>query len=362
MKRKISTIVATALIAGMSTTAFAADLSVIVEGNPVEWTDAAPFINEDNRTMVPMQPIAKALDLDVTWNDDTDTAVFTDGTTTVELTVGKDTYHCFLNEAPEFEIYYEMTTSPEIENNRIYAPVRYLAEAFQYRVDWDENTQTVMLTERTDITPGITIEVEEEAVQLPEVPAGQIGAAFPMTVEAGVMTESVIAFQGVAFKDEPDFFEYSFEVTSDIDLTYEGMTYEFDAGYLIPEFAPAMSTAPGTYTVSWILPAEWFVDRTEDVVVSTSLTVTALTAETVLNNIVEDIQYAVYVEENAGEAEIVATLYENMAWLLEDIAFTCEIKDGRYNAEASEWTGTLTVTDTAAGKTASETLTIPVKF
>ena len=73
MKRLISLISAALLTVGMSTTAFAADINVTVEGTPVAWTDAKPFIDENDRTLVPLRPIANALGLEVAWNDDTNT-------------------------------------------------------------------------------------------------------------------------------------------------------------------------------------------------------------------------------------------------------------------------------------------------
>ena len=97
MKRMISMITAALLAVGMSTTAFAADINVTVDGTPVAWTDAKPFIDENSRTLVPLRPIAKALGLEVAWNDDTNTASFTDGTTTVDFIVDSPEYRAYIS-------------------------------------------------------------------------------------------------------------------------------------------------------------------------------------------------------------------------------------------------------------------------
>ena len=97
MKRLISLISAALLTVGMSTTAFAADINVTVEGTPVTWTDAKPFIDENDRTLVPLRPIANALGLEVAWNDDTNTASFTDGITTVDFIVDSPEYRAYMN-------------------------------------------------------------------------------------------------------------------------------------------------------------------------------------------------------------------------------------------------------------------------
>ena len=96
MKKLISLISAASLALGMNTAVFAADIQVTVEGTPVAWTDAKPFIDENSRTLVPLRPIANALGLTVAWNDDTNTAAFTDGEGTLEFTVGSNKTHSFL--------------------------------------------------------------------------------------------------------------------------------------------------------------------------------------------------------------------------------------------------------------------------
>ena len=53
MKRLISLLTASLLAVGMAVPAFAADISVTVDGTPVAWTDTKPFIDENDRTLVP---------------------------------------------------------------------------------------------------------------------------------------------------------------------------------------------------------------------------------------------------------------------------------------------------------------------
>lgn len=46
------------------------------------------------------------------------------------------------------EKYIEMDVVPFIENERTFVPLRFVAENLGYKVDWDEPTQTVTITER----------------------------------------------------------------------------------------------------------------------------------------------------------------------------------------------------------------------
>ena len=69
------------LLAGMmlfGCTAFGQETTVTVDGVPVEFTDAKPYVDENGRTMVPLRPVADAMGIDVEWDRRTKTAVFSD--------------------------------------------------------------------------------------------------------------------------------------------------------------------------------------------------------------------------------------------------------------------------------------------
>jgi len=65
-------------------------------------------------------------------------ATFTDGVTTVELTIGSTT----ITVNGEEQI---MDVAPEISNDRTMLPARWVAEAFGARVGWDNVTRTVVI-------------------------------------------------------------------------------------------------------------------------------------------------------------------------------------------------------------------------
>ena len=115
------------------------DINVTVNGTPVVWTDAVPFIDENDRTMVPLRAVADAMGLDVEWDANMQTATFTRGDDYIMFMIGFTSYWTN-NDHPS------MDTVPVIRNDRTYAPIRYLAEFFGYTVDWDGATQTVIIT------------------------------------------------------------------------------------------------------------------------------------------------------------------------------------------------------------------------
>ena len=138
------------------------DIDVYIYGKKIEWTDAKPYIN-NNRTMVPLRRVAEVMDLDVEWNSNTKTAVFS-GTTFYYEALGQT--HCkttveFKLGSNKVKIQYKgidgeianktitMDTSLVINNDRVYAPIRYLANAFGRDAKWNGERRDITL-EGTD--------------------------------------------------------------------------------------------------------------------------------------------------------------------------------------------------------------------
>lgn len=114
--------------------------NVTVNGVPVEWTDAVPFIDGNSRIMVPLRAVADALKLSVGWNDEAREASFTNGSRAIYFPIGSNEARTGLGG------YVIMDTEAIIINNRTYAPFRYLAEFFGYEVGWDGATRTGLIT------------------------------------------------------------------------------------------------------------------------------------------------------------------------------------------------------------------------
>lgn len=178
--KKIAALILTGILAfGCFSTAFAAETKVSVDGVPVVFTDAKPFVDENGRTMVPLRPIADAMGLQVGWIQEQQRAIFgaelpldfffdyfefesahnitKEGLVkvveNVYFTMGEErvvaTFDAFYEndkvEADSAEDY--MDTVPVVKDGRTYAPARYLAEAFGYDVGWDGATSTVTIVD-----------------------------------------------------------------------------------------------------------------------------------------------------------------------------------------------------------------------
>ncbi len=114
-------------------------VNVSVGGTAVQWTDAAPFIDANNRTMVPLRAVAEALGLRVSWDGAKREASFTGNRKTLIFPIGSTNARTGDGKA------ISMDTAAVIVGNRTYAPIRYLAEFFGYSVSWDGTSRTVII-------------------------------------------------------------------------------------------------------------------------------------------------------------------------------------------------------------------------
>ncbi|WP_054693758.1 copper amine oxidase N-terminal domain-containing protein [Syntrophomonas palmitatica] len=103
--------------------------------------DAAPYV-KDSRTYVPIRYLGYALgltDADIVYDQAAQKATLTLGDKKVELTVGSTTI-TVNGEAKTMDV------APEISNDRIMLPARYVAEGLGFQVGWDAGTGTVLVS------------------------------------------------------------------------------------------------------------------------------------------------------------------------------------------------------------------------
>lgn len=141
------------------------DVRVFVNGEEVVWPDAAPFIDENDRTLVPLRPVGEAMGLEVVWRPEGRSATFLlegEGcnaynglsytyrdsiTFTIDSTLAAwEELNHYENGSDDYgEWPVEMDTAAVIVDDRTYAPVRYLAERFGYAVRWDAAARTAYI-------------------------------------------------------------------------------------------------------------------------------------------------------------------------------------------------------------------------
>ena len=99
--------------------------------------DAAPYVDSNWRTMVPIRALAEAFDATVTYDNDDRTVTIEYNEETIVMTVDDATYTVNGVEG-------EMDTEAVIKGDRTYVPIRFAAEAMGFTVTalYDENSST----------------------------------------------------------------------------------------------------------------------------------------------------------------------------------------------------------------------------
>ncbi len=104
-----------------------ADMSISVDGKAVDFPDAKPFVDDNDRTQVPVRAVTEALGASVDWNGAEQLVTINGGGVKILLTIGSDIIN--VNGKPT-----KMDTAATVIDERIYIPARYVAEAMGYEV------------------------------------------------------------------------------------------------------------------------------------------------------------------------------------------------------------------------------------
>lgn len=113
-------------------------IKVTFNGQQVQMDTQA--VIENDRTLVPYRAVCEAMGLAVEWDQENQTVTASKDGTIVKLTIDETT--ATVNGKP-----CELEVPAKIVSDRTLVPVRFLAEAFQLSVDWDNDTRTVVITE-----------------------------------------------------------------------------------------------------------------------------------------------------------------------------------------------------------------------
>lgn len=139
MKKLISLALAVLLLVGMMITPVLAakEVSVYLLGEKLSFDVPPQIIN--GRTLVPMRKIFESLGYYVDWDKDTKTAIAVREDMTIRIT--ENSYTMYVNsEAKTLDV------APCIVNGRTMVPARAISESSGYKVDWDNDTRSVLIT------------------------------------------------------------------------------------------------------------------------------------------------------------------------------------------------------------------------
>lgn len=119
--------------------AASARVTVYLDGQKLRHTDTQPCIIND-RTMVPIYQLTKALGAKAIWDGAARTVTITRAGTTVFMTIDSET--AYVNDVPV-----TMDVAPCILNDRTMIPAAYVAVFFGQTVNWDGASRSVYISE-----------------------------------------------------------------------------------------------------------------------------------------------------------------------------------------------------------------------
>lgn len=164
MKKRISLLLIVAMLVSVvcMTSAAAADLTgtssgklgsdiltVKYNGEAVVFPDAQPFVDQNNRTLIPVRFVAETMGAAVSWNQAAQTAVIEQNGITVSVPIGSDTLSIEWGGGTDTV---KMDTAAIIRDERTYVPIRFVAEALGAWVGYSDLFTTVQIY-RDVLTP-----------------------------------------------------------------------------------------------------------------------------------------------------------------------------------------------------------------
>ena len=137
MKKGLLILLISFLIFGITSNVFAENtIKVKIDGKMQSYDQPPVLIN--NSTMVPMRGIFETLGAKVLWDEATKTVTATKKDIVVKLVLNQDI--AFINGKSV-----KLAAKAQIMNNRTMVPLRFVSEALNANIEWDQATYTVTI-------------------------------------------------------------------------------------------------------------------------------------------------------------------------------------------------------------------------
>ncbi|EKN68843.1 copper amine oxidase N-terminal domain-containing protein [Schinkia azotoformans] len=131
-------------------------INVTIDNKEVEFTadSGKPFIDKNNRTLVPFRVILEQFGAEVKWIDFSQGVVIaTKNDLNVRIFVGENYVDQYKTETwprassePHHTWPVAIDTNIIIKDNRVYIPIRSVLEAFHAQITWDDKTKTIIIS------------------------------------------------------------------------------------------------------------------------------------------------------------------------------------------------------------------------
>lgn len=114
--------------------------TITVNGNdmPIDEQGTVPVIVND-RTLLPVRAVVEQMGGTVDWNGETQEVTLIYGEDEIKLTIGST--EALLNGEKQ-----TLDVAPTVTNGRTMLPIRFIAESFKFKVEWNESERSVTIT------------------------------------------------------------------------------------------------------------------------------------------------------------------------------------------------------------------------
>jgi len=128
------------------TDAAANQTRIVLDGQELSLPQDVGVVNMQNNIMIPIRVVAENLKFQVNWDQATQNVHIQQGSKTVSLTVGK-------NAASIGNKTVKLGVAPQIIQNTVFVPLRFVSEAMGLGVEWNNSDKIVTLASLVSSTP-----------------------------------------------------------------------------------------------------------------------------------------------------------------------------------------------------------------
>lgn len=107
--------------------------------------DVAPYIDW-GYTQIPVRGLLEQMGAEFTWDGENSKVYIKSGTTEIEMQI--DNELVYVTSPTYGRVRYTLHSAPQITNSRTFVPVRFISENLGYKVDWDDATKTVTVSDK----------------------------------------------------------------------------------------------------------------------------------------------------------------------------------------------------------------------
>lgn len=163
---KINILIAIIIVISISTTVFAENITLVVNGETIQ-TDVSPYII-NGRTMIPIRFVTEGLGGKVSYSESGEAFPIKSITITSPEIDGKFDplgLTLFINKPVALisEGAYRADVAPIIKNNRTMVQLRFIADYFGCTTKWDAKTRTVYINSGSDFEKFYEVYYDEKA-------------------------------------------------------------------------------------------------------------------------------------------------------------------------------------------------------